>query len=97
VYGLTAAGIAGITVPVLILNGEYDNLATPFFGQLLYSQFTGAGKKVQLTVNKASHYMPWETASQYMRQVSLQWLRNTAINGRSTGRGTINTNGTITW
>jgi pimeloyl-ACP methyl ester carboxylesterase len=92
-WGWNAKGAARIAIPTLVLAGEQDGLHksnTELFDDL------GADKNVFVSVACATHCMNWERQRRILHRASLQWLSDTAIEGKSSGRFKADPDGHIT-
>jgi pimeloyl-ACP methyl ester carboxylesterase len=78
--------VLGRAVPVLIVYGDQDKLATtpPLSIVELYNAIQGE-RKLMFKVACTGHYMPWERRFKDLHQISEQWLRETRVKGRVSG------------
>jgi pimeloyl-ACP methyl ester carboxylesterase len=81
-WGWNANSAAKIKVPVLIMVGEADRL-TVSNRELL--QDLGSETKVFLGIACGTHFTVWEKQHEVLQRASLDWLRNTSLNGAKTG------------
>lgn len=91
-WGWNANSAAKITVPVLIMVGEADRL-TVSNRELL--QDLGSQTKVFLGIACGTHFMVWEKQHRVLKRASLDFLRNTSLNGATTGIFRADENGVI--
>jgi pimeloyl-ACP methyl ester carboxylesterase len=82
----TAAGwtpdmAAGLTAPVLVFVGEFDN---PEGRRSVYEQ-AGSSDKVYVQIDCASHFVLWEKGRHQLHQASIEWLRDGTYQGATTG------------
>ncbi len=82
-WGWNAKSAASITIPVLIMVGEYDRLL-PSNIQLF--EDLGSDRKLFIEVKGASHFMQWELQRRILHRGSREWLESTSVAGASTGR-----------
>ncbi|MEU9046190.1 MULTISPECIES: alpha/beta fold hydrolase [unclassified Kitasatospora] len=97
-------GVLGGSVPVLIVHGEFDrtanttpsnpNPALDFHVPALYDAITGP-HKILVTVQCASHSMPWEVQHKNLHNLSKHWLDQTKVDGKTEGRFEMDDNGNI--
>ena len=94
-------GTLGGTVPVLIVYGDLDiqantppgRVAPPHFSvPALYQAIIGTNK-LMLRVACTGHFMPWERQARVLYDISLQWIRNKAVHGLTSGSFFVNENG----
>ncbi|QSJ15503.1 alpha/beta hydrolase [Nostoc sp. UHCC 0702] len=98
-FSLDGAGkqnLNALTVPTLIIGGEYDWLASPRHIQRFYRSLK-VSKKVHMTIKCASHFIPYERQSQIMYAASYDWLQNEKISGKDKGSVTVKANGEFDW
>ena len=95
-YGLTNDTIETIAVPTLVLIGEVDNIAPPFAASAFYDRLAST-EKVFMEINRTSHAGYWEERKEIIYELCREWLEETQIAGRSTGKGIFKLNETIDW
>lgn len=95
-WGWNTATAGRISVPTLIVAGEFDRRVPATFGQL-YDELTGIpdDNKLLLTVQCAGHFMVWEGQRKVLHHVSKQWIKHAAVEGYRTGRFFVDTDGVI--
>lgn len=81
-WGWNAKSAAKIKVPVLIMVGEWDRLTKS--NRELF-QDLGSQNKVYLDIACGTHFLVWEKQHIVMKKASLDWLRNTSLQGAQTG------------
>jgi pimeloyl-ACP methyl ester carboxylesterase len=95
-WGLNDDTLATIEQPVLVLAGENDDLADPFFVTGLYNDLT-TSNKVMLEILRISHTPYWERRNLDLYALCADWLDDTTIDGHTTGRGIVGLNDDIDW
>lgn len=81
-WGWNAAAAGNITVPTLVMAGQFDGLLASM--NLLYADL-GSSNKVLLEVACASHFYTWESQHPVVREASKQWLLHGSIVGVRNG------------
>jgi pimeloyl-ACP methyl ester carboxylesterase len=84
---------ARITVPVLIISGEFDRgdggiQALPELYQTVQST-----KKLRFKVQCAGHRMPWESQRTLLHEISKAWIKDGVVVGFDTGEFFVDTEG----
>ena len=77
-WGWNAAAAARVTMPTLVMVGEFDGLRTSM--RLLHADL-GATDKVLLEIACASHFVVWERQHRVLQEASKQWLLHGSILG----------------
>jgi len=91
-----ASAVRFTSSPVLIISGEFDNVVPIATETLpLYNDY-GTSQKVHVTVQCASHFMPFEGQARNLHELSLYYLRHGTVDGVSHGRFYMDTTGTLT-
>jgi len=84
-----------ISVPMLLIGGELDTQAPPASLAQLYSAIANELPKLLFKVACTGHYMPWERQARVLHQVSKQWLKHGSVEGHSTGKFLVTTDGDL--
>jgi pimeloyl-ACP methyl ester carboxylesterase len=94
-WGWNAATAHRISVPVLMIRGEFDNgdggiqdLAR------LYAEIPH-DHKMWFTVACAGHRMVWERQRRVLHHISKEWLKHTAVEDFTSGKFSVDTEGVI--
>ena len=95
-WGWNAATVARITVPTLIVHGEFDQ-RVPATQSLLYDHLTGVpnDNRLLFEVACAGHHLVWEEQRTVLHQISKQWLKHLAVEGHSTGKFHVDADGVV--
>jgi pimeloyl-ACP methyl ester carboxylesterase len=94
-WGWNAATARRISVPVLMIRGEFDTGDGGIQDlSRLYAEIPHA-HKMWFTVECAGHRMVWESQRTVLHHISKQWLKHTAVDGYTTGKFAVDTEGTI--
>jgi len=94
-WGWNAAIAHRITVPVLIIAGEFDTGAggiQDFPG--LYNEIPHS-QKLWFKVQCAGHSMVWESQRKVLHHISKEWLKHGAVDGCARGKFFVDTDGII--
>lgn len=83
-WGFNRATAARFSLPVLLIAGEFDRQVLPKAVHELYADL-GSSKKVVIDLACSSHRASWETNHLLLFKASADWLKNTAIAGKSNG------------
>ena len=94
--GFTRKQVESIQLPVLVVGGEFDTLASPYWVRRLYDAFL-TPNRIYATLDCTSHFISFETRSIYLYQLSLDWLENNTVSGKTQGILTIKDDGTYEW
>ena len=87
--------ILGVSVPVLIIRGEFDAVIPPTMsGVQLYDSIPG-DHKLYFNVQCAGHFMVWERQRRVLHHISKEWLTHGTVEGIATGTFFIDTEGVI--
>jgi len=94
-WGWNAGTAAQVPVPVLVIAGEHDAGA----GGVqklpeLYDTLPNP-HKMWFKVQCAGHFMVWESQRKVLHHISKEWLTNGAVEGFTTGRFFVDTEGVI--
>jgi pimeloyl-ACP methyl ester carboxylesterase len=81
-WGWNAAAAANITVPTLVMAGQFDGLLASM--NLLYADL-GSSNKVLIEIACASHFYTWESQHTVVREASKHWLLHGSILGVRNG------------
>ena len=81
-WGWNATAAGQITVPTLVMAGQFDGLLASM--KLLY-QDLGSTNKVLVEVACASHFYTWETQHDVVQEAARQWLLHESIRGVRNG------------
>lgn len=83
-------------MPTLIIYGTHDTRVPRTHSQL-YDDLDGItdDRKLLVEVDCASHYMIWERQRKVLHHVSKEWLKHAAVEGNTTGKFFIDTNGNM--
>ena len=95
-WGWNANTASRLSVPVLIIYGEFDTQvnASPFSVQALYADITQA-PKLLFKVQCAGHFMVWERQRRVLHHISKEWLTHGTVEGFDTGIFFVDTEGVI--
>jgi pimeloyl-ACP methyl ester carboxylesterase len=95
-WGWNHVTAAKISVPVLIIGGELDT-SVPATLPRLYDDLTGVpnAHKLLFKVECAGHQMVWERQRKVLHHISKQWLKHGAVDGYTTGKFFVDTEGVI--
>jgi len=94
-WGWNAATAHKITIPVLIIAGEFDTGAggvqdlSRLYAEVPHDQ------KMWFKVQCAGHFMVWEQQRRVLHHISKEWLTNGAVEGFTNGRFFVDTEGVI--
>jgi len=94
-WGWNAATAHKITVPVLIIAGEFDTGAggvqdlSRLYAEVPHDQ------KMWFKVQCAGHFMVWEQQRRVLHHISKEWLMHGAVEGFTNGIFSIDTEGEI--
>jgi pimeloyl-ACP methyl ester carboxylesterase len=94
--GLTRNRVESITTPVLLVGGQHDNLASPWWMHRLYETLN-TPDKVHMTLACTSHFISFETRKTFLYEASYDWFKNQSIAGRSQGSLTVEADDTYVW
>ena len=94
-WGWNPSVASRITVPVLIIAGEFDTGGggVQHLPQLYDS--VPNPNKLWIKVQCAGHFMPWERQRTVLHHVSTQWLKHGAVEGCTRGRFFVDTEGNL--
>ena len=81
-WGFNKAVAAKITVPFLMISGQHDKQVAPQRVRDLFADL-GSRDKVFIDLACSSHNAMWEKNHQLLFQVSLEWLRDGTVQGRT--------------
>lgn len=84
IFGWTPTEVAATTVPVMLVAGLTDGQVNPERVRELYADY-GAGNKVLVELECASHNAMWEQGAERLFDATYQWLHATSFNGNSSG------------
>jgi len=99
-WGWTPAAASRVSVPTLIIFGEFDTEGTKegfrvvTNSPLLYDTIQH-DHKLLFKVACAGHHMPWERQSKVLHNISKQWLKHGAVEGFTNGRFFVDTEGVL--
>jgi pimeloyl-ACP methyl ester carboxylesterase len=106
-FSLDEPVVLGGTVPVLIIYGELDTQVQPqpppppplppppsFSVTALYDAIPGSSK-LSFKVACSGHFMAWEGQRRVLHHISKQWLKRGSVEGFTTGRFFVDTEGNI--
>jgi pimeloyl-ACP methyl ester carboxylesterase len=80
-FGWTPEMAQKLKAPMLLIVGEFDNPT----GRKLTYDLAGSPSKVLVNVDCASHFMVWEKQRKVLQDTSVEWLRDGAYQGSSSG------------
>ena len=83
--GWSQDAVAKMTMPVLMVSGQFDRSVPQDRVRDLYNDLPGHNK-VFVDVACSSHYAMWERNHLLLFQASLEWLNGLGHGGRETGR-----------
>lgn len=87
--------ILGLSVPVLIIRGEFDAVIPPTTsGVQLYDSIPG-DHKLYFNVQCAGHFINWERQRRVLHHISKEWLKHGAVEGHTNGRFFVDIEGVI--
>jgi len=84
-WGWNQAAAARITIPVFLVAGVHDKQVAPERVRDLYADLTGTTEKVFVDLGCSSHNAMWEKNRLVLFRASLEWLRQTSVNGTKQG------------
>jgi len=99
-WGWTPAAASRVSVPALIIFGEFDTEGTKegfpvaANSSLLYDTIPH-DHKLLFKVACAGHHMPWERQSKVLHHISKQWLKHGAVEGFTNGKFFIDREGNL--
>jgi pimeloyl-ACP methyl ester carboxylesterase len=95
-WGWNAVTVRRISVPTLIIGGEFDQ-GVPATLPQLYEELTGVPNDHRLlfTVQCAGHQLVWERQRRVLHHISKQWIKHGAVEGYTTGKFFVDTEGVI--
>ena len=95
-WGWNAEVAAKLTVPTLIIRGEFD---TGLGGRQdvaeLYRLINNENK-LRFTVECAGHFMNWEKQRWILQQISKEWIKHLRVDGFSQGEFRVDMAGNLT-
>jgi len=94
-WGWNSRTAARISVPVLLIGGEFDTQAPPARVSELYSAIPNDVPKLLFKVACAGHSMPWERQARVLHHISKQWLKHHAVEGLTSGTFFVDTEGNL--
>lgn len=83
-WGWNAGVVAKMTIPVLMVSGQYDKQVSPASVRNLYADI-GSQRKVFADLACSSHNAAWEKNHLPMFRASLDWLTQGTVNGKEQG------------
>ncbi len=83
-FGWTPEIVANTRTPALLVAATHDAQVPPARVQALYEAL-GSTSKLYLEMTCSSHNAMWEADAQQLFDASLQWLRDTRVNGMESG------------
>ena len=92
-WGWNRAAAGALSVPVLIISGEFDTVARTT--DALYGDL-GTADKLHVLVQCASHLMPWEMQARNLHNLSIYFLRHGTVAGLDQGKFYMDTEGNLT-
>ena len=95
-WGWNPTTAGRISVPSLIIHGEFDAQVPPNFLQL-YNDLNAipGDRRMLFTVECAGHLMVWEKQRKVLHHISKQWLRHGSIEEATSGRFFVDVEGAI--
>ena len=99
-WGWTPSAAYRVSVPALIIFGEFDTEGTKEGfrvadnSPLLYDTIPH-DHKLLFKVACAGHYMPWERQSKVLHHISKEWLKHGAVEGFTNGKFFIDREGNL--
>jgi len=94
-WGWNAATAHKITIPVLIIAGEFDTGAGGVQDLSRLYDEVPHDQKMWFKVQCAGHFMVWESQRRVLHHISKEWLTHGAVEGLTTGRFFVDTEGVI--
>jgi pimeloyl-ACP methyl ester carboxylesterase len=96
-WGWNSRTAARISVPVLLIGGEFDTQAPPASLSELYGAIPSDTRvpKLLFKVACAGHSMPWERQAKVLHQISKQWLKHGAVEGLTSGTFLVDAEGNL--
>lgn len=92
-WGWNPAMVGKISVPTLIIAGEFDRSVPNTFNRL-YDELTGVSdRRLLVTLQCAGHNMTWERQSKVMQHISKQWLKHGTVEDHASGKFFVDTEG----
>lgn len=83
-WGFGPDTVKAMTIPILMISGEYDKQADPQRVRDLYADL-GSPEKVFIDLACSSHNAMWEMNHLLLFKASLDWLEKGSVNGVSHG------------
>jgi pimeloyl-ACP methyl ester carboxylesterase len=95
-WGWNPATAARISVPSLLIHGALD-LQVPATQSQLYDDLDGVpdGRRLSFTLECAGHLIGWERQRKALHHISKEWLKHGAVEGHTSGRFFVDTEGVI--
>ncbi len=93
--GWNAEVASGVTVPTLIIRGEFD---TGLGGRQDVAELydlVNNDNKLRFTVQSAGHFMNWEKTRWILHQFSKEWIKNGRVAGHDQGEFRVDTQGKV--
>lgn len=87
---------ARITVPTLIMRGEFDTGQGGLQHMAELYDLIGNPNKLRFTVQCAGHFMAWETQRRVVHHISKKWIKHMRVDGFEQGEFFVDTKGTLT-
>jgi pimeloyl-ACP methyl ester carboxylesterase len=86
-YRWNKAVASKVQAPTLIVEGDLDQMTPATVPAVIHTAYMDLGTphKVYLSMPCTSHFALWETRHRTLFDVSLQWLRDAAVNGQAQG------------
>ena len=94
-WGWNAVTAHKVTVPVLIIAGEFDTGAGGIQDLPRLYDEVPHDQKMWFKVQCAGHFMVWESQRKVLHHISKEWLTNGAVEGFNNGRFFVDTEGVL--
>jgi pimeloyl-ACP methyl ester carboxylesterase len=94
-WGWNPTMVSNISVPVLIIDGEFDT-NVPATMPRLYDDLTGIPEhKLLFMVACSGHFMVWERQAKVLFHISKEWFKQGEVDGYASGKFFVDTEGGI--
>jgi pimeloyl-ACP methyl ester carboxylesterase len=94
--GWDATVASQISVPTLIIRGEFDTGQGGLQHVAELYGFVKNDNKLRFTVKCAGHFMQWEKQRSILHQISKEWIKHGRVGGFTQGEFVVDTEGNLT-
>ncbi|MEM9493627.1 MAG: alpha/beta fold hydrolase, partial [Myxococcota bacterium] len=95
-WGNSTEVISEVTAPILVAGSECDNLAAEPGVRALYDTL-GSTDKVRVNMAGGGHAMILQSMAPLLLELTIEWLRDGQVDGRTTGAVDVALDGTRIW